>query len=283
MRERKHYNRNTNFNSDNDRCAEGCMRVKIKIMSDLHIDFAMYNDISLEDSKETILILAGDICEVNHMSTYVNFLNNIAPKYYKVLIVLGNHEFYRGSYHRVSVKLMDALAHLSNVYIMNRNVMVIDDITFIGATLWTDCNKDNPIDKLHIANGMNDCKYIRYGSVSDPYKYKFNPDHMVMEHYNDVKFLEKTFSDIMTDKVVVITHHAPTLLSIDERYTGHYMNSAYVSDLSNFILDNKIDLWIHGHVHNNFDYMVGDTRVICNPRGYGAENINFNPNLIIEL
>ncbi len=33
--------------------------------------------------------------------------------------------------------------------------------------------------------------------------------------------------------------------------------------------DNKeIKLWTHGHTHEDFDYMIGTTRVFCNPRGY---------------
>ena len=52
------------------------------------------------------------------------------------------------------------------------------------------------------------------------------------------------------------------------------------------IMDNpNIKLWIHGHVHNNFDYMIGDTRVICNPRGYEMyqENFEFKPDLEVDI
>ena len=47
------------------------------------------------------------------------------------------------------------------------------------------------------------------------------------------------------------------------------MNGAYSSRLDQFILDNpQIKLWTHGHTHEEFDYMIGSTRVVCNPRGY---------------
>ena len=47
------------------------------------------------------------------------------------------------------------------------------------------------------------------------------------------------------------------------------MNGAYSSDLSEFILDHpQIQAWVHGHTHYNFDYMIGSTRILCNPRGY---------------
>jgi hypothetical protein len=47
------------------------------------------------------------------------------------------------------------------------------------------------------------------------------------------------------------------------------MNGGYHSDLSELILSNpQIKLWTHGHTHELFDYMIGSTRVVCNPRGY---------------
>lgn len=44
-----------------------------------------------------------------------------------------------------------------------------------------------------------------------------------------------------------------------------------------------IGYWFFGHTHDSFDYKVSETRVICNPKGYGSENKDFNPNLIIHL
>ena len=59
-------------------------------------------------------------------------------------------------------------------------------------------------------------------------------------------------------------------LSVKPRYEHDYhMNGAYRSNLEDFIVARpQIKLWIHGHTHHEFDYMVGDTRVVCNPRGY---------------
>jgi hypothetical protein len=71
---------------------------------------------------------------------------------------------------------------------------------------------------------------------------------------------------------VVVTHHAPSKASIKPRYQGdHLMNGGYSSDLSEFILDNpQIKVWTHGHTHDHFDYMIGSTRILCNPRGYAG-------------
>ena len=62
------------------------------------------------------------------------------------------------------------------------------------------------------------------------------------------------------------------------------MSAAFVSDLSEVIWDHQPDVWIHGHVHDSFDYEVGSTRVVCNPRGYGPENEReFDPALVVVV
>jgi hypothetical protein len=91
-----------------------------------------------------------------------------------------------------------------------------------------------------------------------------------------------------TSKVVVVTHHSPSKASIKPKYAGdNLMNGAYSSDLSEFILDNpQIKLWTHGHTHDVFDYMIGGTRIVCNPRGYkGYEERaeEFDPTFSVEV
>ena len=71
-------------------------------------------------------------------------------------------------------------------------------------------------------------------------------------------------------KFVVVGHHAPSRSSTHPRYKDEViMNGGYSSSLEEFIIDHpQIKLWTHGHTHEEFDYMIGTTRVICNPRGY---------------
>ena len=61
------------------------------------------------------------------------------------------------------------------------------------------------------------------------------------------------------------------------------MNGAFVSDLSEVIERREPDLWVHGHVHDSFDYQVGRTRVVSNPKGYEHENPSFVPGLVVEV
>ena len=106
----------------------------------------------------------------------------------------------------------------------------------------------------------------------------------------DRSYIEMMVKNAPIDKkIVVVTHHSPSYLSIVPKYADNYeMNGGYHNDLSKFILDNpRISTWVHGHTHKVLDYKIGDTRIVCNPRGYeGAtynENTGWNPNLLLEI
>jgi Icc-related predicted phosphoesterase len=81
-----------------------------------------------------------------------------------------------------------------------------------------------------------------------------------------------------------VTHHAPSLQSVADPYKRDLVSAAFASPLDSLVAASKAKLWLHGHVHHACDYRIGDTRVLCNPRGYPGENENgFDPKLTIEL
>ena len=82
---------------------------------------------------------------------------------------------------------------------------------------------------------------------------------------------------------VVVTHHAPHERSVHTRFDRASINPAYVSDQTAMMERFRPVLWAHGHVHDCFDYRVADTRVVCNPRGYGDENAAFDPDWVVEV
>jgi hypothetical protein len=119
-------------------------------------------------------------------------------------------------------------------------------------------------------------------------------DQALAEHLRSRDWLERELSRNGAGCTVVITHHAPHPASIHPRYAGNPINSAFVSDLTGLV--EQADLWLHGHVHDSFDYHVGRCRVVSNPRGYAQnrravsspgdlqfENPAFQPDLVIEL
>ena len=83
---------------------------------------------------------------------------------------------------------------------------------------------------------------------------------------------------------VVITHHSPSVNSLQDNYEKDILSAAYASDLNSLVETSDVDLWVHGHIHKISDYYIGKTRIICNPRGYPDERQNgFNPNLVVEI
>lgn len=266
--------------------------MKIALASDLHLEF---QDIHLKNEENAdVLILSGDIMIAEdlhkHLDTpslwdmpgtqglgrrqetalrFRDFLKRCSFQFPHVIYIAGNHEFYHGRWKESLDHLRNECAKFPNIYFLEMDTKVIDDVTFIGATLWTDCNKGDPL-TLHTMNDMmNDYRAIRNDELGYT---KLQPAHSMHRHQKTLSYFKHVLSESKDKKVVVVGHHAPTKLSTHPKYKNEYlMNGAYSSDLSEFILEHpQIKLWTHGHTHDPFDYMVGDTRVVCNPRGYAG-------------
>ena len=176
-----------------------------------------------------------------------------------------------------------------NVSVLENEVVEYKGVMFIGATMWTDMNKNDPITLYAVKNGMNDYRAITNLYENKNVYYKLTPEHTVGIFRKTVECFKQILEsdENKTKPFVVITHHSPSYQSINEKYKSEYhMNGAYCSDLSDFILDHpQIKYWIHGHLHDPVDYMIGDTRIISNPRGYiGFEDTDqFDPNKSFEI
>jgi predicted phosphodiesterase len=267
--------------------------MKIKYMSDLHLEINenVFTDQIPTDSKNMVLVLAGDICEIHKINRMVNFLLECSNNYRYVLHVPGNHCYYNGSLTRGPIKLMEGFERKvpKNYHFLNRGSVVIDDVKFIGATLWTDLDKGNPIFMMQVSdkfNGLNDYNHIRWGTAEEPYSRRLRPIDVLGMHQKDLSYIQSELT-YDTRKTVVITHHAPLLYLLnqpDREYAFHRLNPAYGSHLENFVAESYIDLWIHGHVHSTHDNEFYGTRIVHNARGYDKQdNESFEPNAIIEL
>lgn len=264
----------------------------IKYMSDLHIDVnqEVFADILNPEHKETTLVLAGDICEVDGFKKLVALLQALCSTYKHVIYVFGNHEYYRGSITRAKEKLKEKLGDIPNLHILDRDTVTLDGVKFVGATLWTDLNKGNPMFLMTVGEAMNDYKVIRWGlKVSgemDHYVRRLRPVDVLALHARDLKYIkDQVENHDGVEKLVVITHHAPCLYLLrDTKFAGHPLNPAYASHLEDFVAGSFIDLWIHGHTHHTMDNDFYGTRIVCNPRGYSKiDSPDFDPNAIIEL
>ena len=260
--------------------------MKIAVCSDIHLEFG---PIELNNTDNAnVLILSGDICVAKDLPHSDSKKGDISRKFFRmcalrfphVLYVMGNHEHYHGDFATTGKIIKEELAQYANVHLLDRETKVIDDVTFIGGTLWTDMNKEDGITLMHMKNMMNDFRCVKNSSRKRHYRdtlgnphsqaSNFTPDDAVEDHKKMLEYIKIMIEGKHDQKIVVVGHHAPSKASTHPRYVNEtIMNGGYSSDLSKFILDRpQIKLWTHGHTHENFDYLIGSTRIVCNPRGY---------------
>lgn len=279
--------------------------MKIKLVSDLHLEFS---DINIKNDEDCdVLILSGDIMVINDLhdhpeskyshlelkdlkfgqaraQLFRDFLKRCSFQFPQVVYVAGNHEFYHGEFHRGVDHLREECRKFPNIHFLECDAQFINGVLFVGGTLWTDVNKGDPLTQHAITDMINDFRVIR----NDEHGYtKLRPAHIMHRHRKTLEYIKHIVEANRDMKCVVVGHHAPSFQSIGEQYKNDtLMNGGYASDLSEFILDHpQIKLWTHGHMHQTFDYMIGETRVVCNPRGYesAGEISGWNPNLVLEV
>ena len=290
--------------------------MKIAVCSDLHLEFSK---LSLENPGDIdVLILSGDICVIRDLmdhdsygivdfgksSRYHTFFQECSARFPHVIYIVGNHEHYHGDFKYTISDVKKRLEYLTNLHILDKETYIVDDITFIGGTLWTDMNKEDPLTLHMITRMMNDFRCVdnsnrevTYKTFDDPDNpdkptfrtrvARFSPQDAVDDHKEMLEFIKTVVAEKHDKKFVVVGHHTPSHASCHPKYKDdREMNGGYHSDLSEFILDRpQIKLWTHGHTHELFDYMIGETRVVCNPRGYhGYEEIADNFKLkVVEV
>jgi hypothetical protein len=277
--------------------------MKIKLISDIHLEFG---DIEIYNEQNCdVLILSGDImvaqdlhdypadylnkkntfgARQNAAILYRNFLKRCSDRFPHVIFVAGNHEYYHGKFPDAIDYLREECAVYPNVYFLEMDAKQIEDVIFVGCTLWTDMNKGDPITLYSVSDMMNDYRIIRNSQRNYA---RLRPQDTVNKHHDHVAYIKHVVENDPSKKYVVVGHHSPSKLSTHEMYKGERIqNGAFSSDLSEFILDHpQIKLWTHGHTHHAFDYVIGETRVVCNPRGYeGYEDPSgWDPNIVLEV
>lgn len=268
--------------------------MKIQLMSDLHLEFYRYDGQS-ENAKKVmpvddlyelfdlkpeveVLVLAGDIVNAESASQQllVDLLDLVKIP---VVYIAGNHEYYEGNVYNVIENLRTALKGSPHVEFLDDETTVIGDTLFVGATLYT--HIVNPIVQQQVSYCMNDfyrAKGLDIGWWNNKHFYgdKAITGGLNLARLHGIK------------KTVVVSHMSPSYKSCSEMFRGEAANAAYHNEYDEFLLDDMgPDLWVHGHVHTNFDYTIGKTRVVCNPRGYWQycqiQNKAFNPALILEI
>lgn len=281
--------------------------MKVAICSDIHLEFGTISLENTDNADVLILsgdiCIANDLLErdvyeseYDKSSRYHTFFQECCARFPNVIYILGNHEHYHGDFGKSLTIFRTRLGYLRNLHILEKEVVEIGDSMFFGASLWTDMNKEDPNTLMTIKGYMNDYRVINDSTELVHYKTpiyavkedggydydnivsvefhtrpaKFTPEKSVDEHKETLRLLKENIASKPDAKWVVVGHHAPSKLSTKPKYEKDVIvNGAYSSDLSEFMLDHpQIKLWTHGHTHHDFDYMIGSTRVIANPRGY---------------
>lgn len=267
--------------------------MKVAITSDIHLEFGDWYPSNPENAD--VLILSGDILVASDLEKlqedpqgfldhakgqrFRDFLVACKQNYKHVVYVMGNHEHYHGDF-AVSANVLRKECNDIGIFFLDNECVKIEDYTFIGGTLWTDMNKSDSLTLYHIGSRMNDFRIVNNSNRVVNFKdeegkfhtrvARFCPEDAVEEHKKMLDYIRVVIENDPTAKYVVVGHHAPSKLSTKPMYENDtLMNGGYSSDLSEFILDrSQIKLWTHGHTHDEFDYMIGSTRIVCNPRGY---------------
>ena len=262
--------------------------MKLAVCSDLHLEFG---DLFLKnEDKADVLILGGDIFVATDLDQwlydesaqliaatssqkaradrYFSFIRNCLEEFPQIVLIMGNHEHYHGDFAKTAKIIRDTFGAFDNCHFLDKEWKIIDGILFFGGTLWTDMNGEDPATMHQIRMMMNDFNCVK--NTSEEGKKVFMPADAVEDHYAFRRGLDEALAMHPDLATVVVGHHAPSKASTHPRYKSEVtMNGAYSTNLDNFILDRRqIRLWTHGHTHEDFDYMIGTTRVVCNPRGY---------------
>lgn len=252
--------------------------MKIAVYSDLHLEFEQVRTkLRLMDDAD-VRVLAGDILAGKARRQWVLDLTQGVP----TIMIAGNHEAYSTNYHIQMDELRDFF-NGTNVHFCENQAVEIDGIRFLATTLWTDFELlgTPALSAAYAEHKLNDYRNVTYhpdGRTLMP-----EDTRQLCEHAKG--WLSDRLGEGNRTRTVVVTHHAPSPKSIPKHFQGDVLSPAYASNLEPLIERFQPSLWVHGHIHDSCDYYIGDTRVICNPRGYAgyALNSGFRNPCVVEI
>lgn len=253
--------------------------MKLNILSDLHLGVC---GLDRPENDADVVILAGDIARPREAVAWARDFGK------PVLYVAGNHEYYGGSLDAVAAEL-EQLSSGTCIRMLDNAETRIGGVRFLGSTLWTDFAlfDDGERRAAAVAHGQRLLRDFSRIRLQQSAATLFSPEDSVALFRRGAQWLEARLATAHDGPTVVITHHAPSPRSIHPRFAGSLLNACFVSDAEHLVEGTRVQLWVHGHTHDSFDYLLNGTRVICNPRGYAKDGVNenprFDPDLMIEI
>ncbi|HQR47593.1 MAG TPA: metallophosphoesterase [Thermoanaerobaculia bacterium] len=265
---------------------------RIAVLSDLHLDLRFRHlvregitESAARDAlarteapalasarRADLVVLAGDVSDGTNGIRWGAAAFPGAP----VIYVAGNHEFYRRRHAELLGQLREAAAREPNVTFLEndetRLVLAGRPPRILGCVLWSDYALHGPgtadASRELASERILDHRRIETGAGSF-----LQPRDAERLHRASRSWLEAALARPFDGTTVVVTHHAPSSLSVAPQFQGDPLSPAFASDLTDLVVRFAPALWIHGHTHHAVDYRIGATRIVSNPWGYPAEEL----------
>lgn len=271
----------------------------IRLFSDLHYEFTFreqhktrhvndpypefWEPTPLDTDKDTVLVLAGDLYTGTRS---IPIIKKYHDRFKAVLLVLGNHDYYGYDMNTLPDEYKGTLSFygMDNVFLLDESAVEIDDVLFVGATLWTTMNNEDPLTTIYAKSTMSpDFNNIRYDGERLSVKNWLDTNK---QHYDYIRNVVQNNKD---KKICVITHHGCTFSAVDAKYKDESFSNGYFFSEYDYLIENNthIKYWMHGHTHSKVNLVLGETTVIANPHGYpvmgGKENSKFDEISLWEI
>lgn len=253
--------------------------MRIQLLSDLHLSV---RPMAVPHTDADVVVVAGDL---GRPAAAIEWARQFEQP---TLFVAGNHEFY-GSDLETTIAQLRERARPTRVHVLECDERRLGGVRFLGCTLWSDYRLvADPVQREQgLAQAVALVRDFSRIAVAPGRPELFTPAVSEALFDRSVAWLDAKFGAAHDGPTVVVTHFAPARGSIHPRFAGSALNACFVSDLEAKIVRWQPALWLHGHVHDSFDYRVGATRVVANPRGYApggvVENARFDASLVIEV
>ena len=253
--------------------------MKIRYLSDLHLEFTGYLPNTLPSIGEDVVVLAGDIGLGVQGITWAKMAIPDRP----VIYALGNHEYYRHHWATL-IDQCHAEAAGSHVHFLENDAVVLNGIRFLGCTYWTDF-RGRGVGTQDIAmqaslDGLNDYRLIRFGTQGTwP---QLTPADVLARHLESRAWLDHEIT-ASAEPCVVITHHGPSMIACAPQYQGDWLTASFLND-HDAMLRAPVRAWIFGHTHNSGRWEINGIPLLSNQRGYPRESHpGFSWEALIEI